>query len=47
MINDGQSAVLQGAMLPTLAPSACIVLAVVAFSIVGEGIADRIARRER
>ncbi|MFJ6015556.1 ABC transporter permease [Streptomyces sp. NPDC092952] len=47
MINDGQSAVLQGAMLPALAPSACIVLAVVAFSIVGEGIADRIARRER
>ncbi|MFF0473731.1 ABC transporter permease [Streptomyces sp. NPDC004284] len=47
MINDGQSAVLQGAMLPALAPSACIVLAVVAFGIVGEGLADRIAKRER
>ncbi|GAA3195818.1 MULTISPECIES: ABC transporter permease [Streptomyces] len=47
MINDGQAAVLQGAMLPALAPSACIVLAVVAFGIVGEGLADRIARRER
>ncbi|WP_338702577.1 ABC transporter permease [Streptomyces sp. Q6] len=47
MINDGQSAVQLGAMLPALAPSACIVLAVVAFGIVGEGIADRIARRER
>ncbi|MFE7620472.1 ABC transporter permease [Streptomyces sp. NPDC057496] len=47
MINDGQAAVLQGAMLPALAPSACIVIAVVAFGIVGEGLADRIARRER
>ncbi|MGO4458554.1 ABC transporter permease [Streptomyces sp. M-16] len=47
MINDGQGAVMQGAMLPALAPSACVVLAVVAFGIVGEGLADRIARRER
>ncbi|MFF9344525.1 MULTISPECIES: ABC transporter permease [unclassified Streptomyces] len=46
MINEGQGAVLQGAMLPALAPSVCIVLAVVAFGIVGEGLADRIARRE-
>ncbi|MFF4007353.1 ABC transporter permease [Streptomyces sp. NPDC001717] len=47
MINEGQAAVQQGAMLPALAPSACIVLAVVAFGIVGEGLADRIARRKR
>ncbi|MFF2409484.1 ABC transporter permease [Streptomyces sp. NPDC058092] len=47
MINEGQSAIQQGAMLPALAPSACIVLAVVAFGIVGEGLADRIARREQ
>jgi peptide/nickel transport system permease protein len=47
MINEGQSAVQQGAMLPALAPSACIVLTVVAFGIVGEGLADRIARRKR
>ncbi|MFE0700661.1 ABC transporter permease [Streptomyces sp. NPDC058872] len=47
MINEGQAAVLQGAMLPALAPSACIVLAVVAFGTVGEGLADRIAKRER
>ncbi|MER6501321.1 ABC transporter permease [Streptomyces sp. NPDC001455] len=46
MINEGQAALQQGAMLPALAPSACIVLAVVAFGIVGEGLADRIARRE-
>ncbi|MFD7975094.1 ABC transporter permease [Streptomyces sp. NPDC059071] len=47
MINEGQSAIQQGAMLPALAPSFCIVLAVVAFGIVGEGLADRIAKRER
>ncbi|MFJ3905494.1 ABC transporter permease [Streptomyces sp. NPDC090025] len=47
MINEGQSAIQQGAMLPALAPSFAIVLAVVAFGIVGEGIADRIAKRER
>ncbi|MEU9040553.1 MULTISPECIES: ABC transporter permease [unclassified Kitasatospora] len=47
MINDGEAALQQGAMLPALAPSVCIVLAVVAFGIVGEGIADRLARRER
>ncbi|MFC7220531.1 ABC transporter permease [Streptomyces polyrhachis] len=47
MINEGQPALQQGAMLPALAPSVCIVLAVVAFGIVGEGLADRIARRER
>lgn len=46
MINEGQAAILQGAMLPALAPSACIVLAVVAFGIVGEGLADRISKRE-
>lgn len=47
MISNGSSALLQGAMLPALAPGAAIVVAVVAFSIVGEGIADRIAKRER
>ncbi|PJM91821.1 ABC transporter permease [Streptomyces sp. CB01373] len=46
MINEGEGALLQGALLPALAPSVCIVLAVVAFSIVGEGIADRVAKRE-
>ncbi|MFC8275872.1 ABC transporter permease [Streptomyces sp. NPDC057271] len=47
MINEGQAALQQGAMLPALAPSFCVVLAVVAFGIVGEGLADRIAKRER
>ncbi|GAA2271795.1 ABC transporter permease subunit [Nonomuraea roseoviolacea subsp. roseoviolacea] len=47
MINDGSQALLQGAMLPALAPGAAIVITVVAFSTVGESIADRVARRER
>ncbi|WP_326641120.1 ABC transporter permease [Streptosporangium sp. NBC_01755] len=47
MINEGAPALLQGAMLPALAPGAAIVITVVAFSIVGESIADRVARRER
>ncbi|MER6808434.1 ABC transporter permease [Spirillospora sp. NPDC000708] len=47
MINEGAPALLQGALLPALAPGAAIVIAVVAFGIVGEGIADRVAKRER
>ncbi|MEU0567411.1 ABC transporter permease [Nonomuraea sp. NPDC005983] len=47
MINEGASALLQGAMLPALAPGAAVVITVVAFSTVGEGIADRVARRQR
>ncbi|WP_439676593.1 ABC transporter permease [Embleya sp. MST-111070] len=46
MINEGQAALLQDAMLPSFAPGLCIVVAVVAFGIVGEGIADRVAKRE-
>ncbi|MCC5581157.1 ABC transporter permease [Microtetraspora sp. AC03309] len=46
MINEGASAMLQGAMLPALAPGVAIVITVVAFSLVGESIADRVARRE-
>lgn len=47
MINEGSSALLQGALLPALAPGVAIVVAVVAFGIVGEGLADRVAKRER
>jgi peptide/nickel transport system permease protein len=46
MINDGTSTLLQGATLPALAPAAAVVLTVVAFTVVGEGLADRVARRE-
>lgn len=38
---------LQGALVPALAPGAVIVIAVVAFSMVGESIADRVALREQ
>ncbi|MER6949179.1 ABC transporter permease [Nonomuraea sp. NPDC000554] len=47
MINEGSQALLQGAMLPALAPGVSIVITVVAFSTVGESIADRVARREQ
>lgn len=47
MVNEGQDSLLEGVLLPSLAPGIAIVLAVVAFNVVGEGIADRVARRER
>ncbi|MFI7050730.1 ABC transporter permease [Streptosporangium canum] len=47
MINEGSAALLQGATLPALAPGVAIVITVVAFGIVGEAIADRVAGRER
>ncbi|MEV4249770.1 ABC transporter permease [Streptosporangium canum] len=47
MINEGSAALLQGATLPALAPGVAIVITVVAFSMVGEAIADRVARREQ
>ncbi|RMI42332.1 ABC transporter permease [Actinomadura harenae] len=46
MINNGANALLQGAAMPALAPGAAIVVAVVAFGVVGEGVADRVAKRE-
>ncbi|GAA4046443.1 ABC transporter permease [Nonomuraea soli] len=45
MINEGQTAVLMGALGPVLVPGVAIVLSVVAFNIVGESLADRVARR--
>ncbi|WP_327093018.1 ABC transporter permease [Nonomuraea sp. NBC_01738] len=47
MVNEGAGAMLQGALVPALAPGAVIVIAVVAFSMVGESIADRVALREQ
>lgn len=47
MVNEGQGAILKDAFMPALAPCVVIVLAVVAFGIVGEGISDRVAKRER
>ncbi|MFI6317085.1 ABC transporter permease [Nonomuraea sp. NPDC050556] len=45
MINDGQSALLQGEPLSAILPCAAIVLTVVAFNVVAEHWADRVSRR--
>ncbi|WP_251364223.1 MULTISPECIES: ABC transporter permease [unclassified Leucobacter] len=47
MAAAGQSALIQGLPLPALAPSALIVVAVVSFSLIGEGIAERIVKSEK
>lgn len=47
MVSEGQNPLLKDVMLPALAPATAIVIAVVAFGIVGEGLADRVAKRER
>ncbi|MCM2386803.1 ABC transporter permease [Streptomyces sp. CWNU-1] len=47
MISEGQVALLQGAPLSALAPGVLIVCAVVGFSLIGEGVADRIRRADR
>ena len=46
MVSEGQTAILQGAPVQALAPGVVIVVTVVAFTVVGEGITDRLARRE-
>ncbi|MCX5010868.1 ABC transporter permease [Streptomyces sp. NBC_00555] len=45
MINDGQSAILEGAPLSALAPCLAVIVTVVAFNVVGERLADRVAGR--
>ncbi|MEV6229874.1 ABC transporter permease [Saccharopolyspora shandongensis] len=44
MVAEGQFAMLEGAMAPTLVPGAMIAIAVVAFNIVGVRIADRLGK---
>ncbi|MFD9728656.1 ABC transporter permease, partial [Streptomyces sp. NPDC059072] len=46
MINQGQTAVLQGQPLSAIAPAVAVVLVVVAFNIVGEDLGDRLAGRD-
>lgn len=46
MINDGQSALLQGEPLSAILPCLAIVLTAVAFNVVAEHWADRVARRQ-
>lgn len=47
MVSEGQASVLRGAPQQALWAGAAIVLAVVAFNLIGEGFAERIARRRR
>lgn len=44
MVAAGQSALIQGSPAPALAPGVVIVIAVVSFSLLGEGIAERVRR---
>ncbi|GLU88689.1 ABC transporter permease [Agromyces sp. NBRC 114283] len=44
MVAAGQAALIQGSPAPALAPGAVIVIAVVSFSLLGEGIAERVRR---
>ncbi|WP_225802996.1 ABC transporter permease [Streptomyces sp. NK15101] len=47
MVFDGQTAIQRGYPLSAVLPSVFIVLTVVAFNVVGERWADRVARRDR
>jgi peptide/nickel transport system permease protein len=47
MVSEGQGSVLRGAPQQALYVGALIVITVVAFNVVGEGLADRIGRRSR
>jgi len=47
MIAEGQSPLLAGYPLPVIIPGVVIVLAVMSFTLVGEGIADRVSHQER
>lgn len=45
MVQEGQAAVVQGALLPALVPGFAIVLVVVSFNVVGVWAADRLGSR--
>ncbi len=47
MVAEGQEAMQRGAYLPSLLPSLAMIVTVVGFALLGEGFADRLARRER
>lgn len=46
MINDSRGAVLLGEPLTAVVPSVAVIITVIAFNILGEELADRIARRD-
>ncbi|WP_189176287.1 ABC transporter permease [Streptomyces lasiicapitis] len=45
MVQEGQAAIVQGAMLPALVPGTAIALVVVCFNVVGVWAADRLGRQ--
>ncbi|MFB7668761.1 ABC transporter permease [Kitasatospora sp. NPDC056138] len=47
MVFDGESAIQRGYPLSAILPCAAVILTVVAFNVVGERWADRVARRDR
>jgi peptide/nickel transport system permease protein len=47
MVSEGQGSVLRGAPQQAMYVGALIVITVVAFNVIGEGLADRIGRRSR
>jgi len=46
MINDSRGAVLLGEPLTAVVPSVAVIVTVIAFNVLGEDLADRIARRD-
>jgi peptide/nickel transport system permease protein len=46
MVQEGQAAVVQGALLPALVPGFAIALVVVSFNVVGVWAADRLGSRK-
>ncbi|MEV1020258.1 ABC transporter permease [Streptomyces sp. NPDC050264] len=46
MVQEGQAAVVQGALLPALVPGTAIALVVVAFNVVGVWAADRLGKQD-
>jgi peptide/nickel transport system permease protein len=46
MINESRGVILQGDFLTAIVPSVAVVVTVIAFNVIGEDLADRIARRD-
>ncbi|MGD6753735.1 ABC transporter permease [Streptomyces sp. BH105] len=46
MVQEGQAAIVQGALLPALVPGTAIALVVVSFNVVGVWAADRLGRQD-
>ncbi|MGD6743979.1 ABC transporter permease [Streptomyces sp. BH106] len=47
MVQEGQAAIVQGALLPAMVPGTAIALVVVSFNVVGVWAADRLGKQDR